>query len=358
MLRSLSLIFEDDDEKVVSDNILSNLKKFIRGDISEYRLEESDPYIDNVKLKYPRSSSWVYPKLSKEEFYEKLDLSEEDRYTIDRFSSGYSSYYDDFSDYSSNMYDFQDGGYIMSFFDDDNAEILSRISKIILPGYEFNLNDSQYRGLLANRLLHFFSSYVEYIVTEYTSIENDAIYNSVKDAIDKEFWGTLRESGLEEDFNGDKFFDVSHLIMWIRYFEYKGNFEGLIDKIFVELQKKIRGGWWEDYYSYYNSDNFDKKEFNRVVYRKLNDIEDELLEDNNFSEMVEKIDAITKKFKIKEWYKIPKNPENRFQITEIDALAGKIDILMTTNMGIKNRKINIDDFWSFLYNFELFDDEY
>ena len=358
MLKSLSLIFEDEDNDGNDKNILESIRKFLKGQISEFELEESDPHIDWVKKMYPIGKSRVYPKMTQQEFYEKLDLSEEDSWAIDRFSGGYPSYYDDFSDYSSNMDSFQEDGYILRLFDDDNKETLRNISKIILPGYKFNLNDAQYRGLLANRLLNFFSSYVETIVTEYTGYENQAIWDSVQKAIKEEFWDTLSESGFSTDFNGDNYFDISSLVMWIRYFEYEGNFEGLLDKIFNQLQKKIRGGWWEDYYNYYDDDYFDKDGFNREIYKVLNTIEDELLENENFAEITKKIDDITKKFKMREWYRIPKNPENMFQITEIDALEEKIDILISTNMGIKRKILKIDDFWNFLYNFELFDNEY
>jgi hypothetical protein len=69
-------------------------------------------------------------------------------------------------------------------------------------------------------------------------------------------------------------------------------------------------------------------------------------------------DEITKNYKFEEWYQLPRNKEYDFRINRID--VDDLTISVTIRKGYGNYKQyilnDIDEFYSFLYNYKLFDE--
>lgn len=360
MRNSLSYIFEDE-EPVVEDDIVKLLRQYIRGTISGYKLEESDPFIKEVHEKYKKPESWVEFDVDTSDFMQKLDLDGDDAYFYQMINSPYNDF--NFTDWYTTQDDFKEGySNVYDYFNEENLETLKKIAKYILPAVPFDINNTDYKIKLNKILMSTFGGEVEDLLSEYHSYTENAFLESCRAHIKEDFDDNLKEYGITyDDYYNRILIYVSELIKLGRYFNYKGNLKGLYDLIMDELRKKIRGGWMQDYYNLYDDEYFDNESYNRMVSNNLENILEYIEDDNpNFQEFFKFVNKITKKFKVEEWIPLPKDERFKFKIEDfnIDDMTITVSIGQGWGYGNKKRKLSEEDFYNLLYHPELFDLEY
>jgi hypothetical protein len=80
-------------------------------------------------------------------------------------------------------------------------------------------------------------------------------------------------------------------------------------------------------------------------------------ENENFPEYKELFDGVTEKYEIEKWYNLPRNKDFDFKITDIDIDDLTISATLRGKMGVSKYSFtDVDEFYSFLYNYKLFDD--
>jgi hypothetical protein len=68
-------------------------------------------------------------------------------------------------------------------------------------------------------------------------------------------------------------------------------------------------------------------------------------------------DVITKNYGIQRWYNLPRNEDVSFRINGINMDDLTISVTLKGKMGFSKYILNnIDEFYSLLYNYKLFDD--
>lgn len=360
MRKSLLYIFEDE-EPVVEDDIVKLLRQYIRGTISGYKLEESDDFIKEVHEKYKKPESWIEFDVDTTEFMEKLDLDSNDAYFYRMVNSSYSDF--EFTDWYSLEDDFKHGySHTYSYFNEENLETLKKIAKYILPGEPFNLSSTDYQIKLNKILMTTFGGEVDDLIREFESYTDDAFLESCRAGIKEDFNDNLKEYGITyDDYYNRILIYVSELIKLGYYFDYKGNLEGLYNLIMDELRKKIRGGWMEDYHSFYDDKYFDTEGYNNSISNILERILEYIEDENpNFQEFLKFVNKITKKFKVDEWIPLPKDERFKFKIEDfnIDDMTVTVSIGQGWGYGGKKTKLSEEDFYNLLYHPELFDLEY
>jgi hypothetical protein len=67
---------------------------------------------------------------------------------------------------------------------------------------------------------------------------------------------------------------------------------------------------------------------------------------------------MTEKYQIEKWYKLPRNKDFDFRVNGIDMEDLTISLTLKGKNGFSKYIFNdIDEFYSFLYNFKLFDED-
>jgi len=360
MRNSLRKIFEDEEEegqkKGQNINIAKSVFDFIKKRITRTELEESDDYIEDISgYSFDRANSTIYTKMTVKDFYEIIDLREEDEWVLK--AHNYTSYYDfNIVDDYTTTDDFKMGyPYVWNRLDTTNIETLEKIAGIVYPEEPFNLSNEKYTQELNTRLLDMFEKEIDYIIGEFTYAENEAYVGGLRDKVNQKFWGPLKDSGIEV--SGEYLsITAGYIIMFSRLLNYYGDLEGLMQRIIQYLLPKLETNWSEAQYDYYDSSQFDEVNYNRSAFRYLNEIEEQLLENENIGEYTDLVKRIRKKFKLDVWHKIPKTDDRSFKIKKIDPEDLKIEIQFQSNQGtISGTRLSEEDFYSFLYNYDLFD---
>jgi hypothetical protein len=362
---NLSYIFEDENEDETNENIdiVNLLRQFVRKQISTYKLEESDPFIAAIQEKFQRGQSIIVFDVSGDDFLEKLDISDDDIWFYKTITSSYNDF--NFEDRSSVWDDFLEGYYggVYRELDEDNFNLVKKIAKYMIPATEFSY-DTEYLKKLNQKLNMFFNREIESLVDDFYYEQERAYSQSAANGVQEEFDEVLEQYGLSYDFYREEVSSiVAELVMTARLLNYSGNLEGLYNKMVEELSKKSMGGWYEDYYSYYDDKYFDKGSYNRTAYRILNKIEEKIEEDfdndENTSRFLRFVDKITEKFRLNKQYVLPKNKEIRITIIgfDIEDLTVEVKITKEDGFSVKN-KFKEEDFYNFLYHPELFNLEY
>ena len=140
-----------------------------------------------------------------------------------------------------------------------------------------------------------------------------------------------------------------------------------VDEVLEKIGKDIDvGGSWYDYMYEQDCVDFDEESYNRDVAWQLDKIMTLLEEDDNIDNLkifAEKLGKIIDKYEIGKWYKVPKNEKLGFRIDDINGKENKIivlvkkqDINRVSDYGLtEKRSYDIDDFNTFLYQPELFE---
>jgi len=350
-MASLVNIFEDDNEE--PEDLIITLKKYVKKMISSRELLDSDYFIDDVKVRHPLGETIIIFDINDDDFLKTLDVSDNDIWFYNMINSYYSGY--EFEDFGSTRDHFLETGYIFSNFNTENIELLKKISNLLLPTEEFNINNTEFSENLANNLYRIFEGETERIVYSFWEENESAYLESARKGIDDDFTDILNKMGFSL-YNGNVSTTVGDLVLHIRYFDYHGDLEGLYNTILNKYKDKINPDWGENYYDYYDSRYFDDAMFNRNVKSNLEKILDEINEDgSNLKEYLNLVNKISSKFVLKKFNRLPKNNNYSFRILDIDRDTLKITLEINGPNGFFKRKVNEEGFYNFLYTGELFD---
>jgi hypothetical protein len=225
-----------------------------------------------------------------------------------------------FFDRYTTMNDFMEGYGFYHSLDEENTELLSQISKAILP-MKFDLDDNKFRIQLSEKLMENFSRETQNILDDFSAERNYQVRNSLRKASRKKIWMNFF-SRLDFQAN-DRGFKTTVADLLMLYMEHNAihlNLKNLLEKVYTE-RGDAPGGWSENWYDYTDDDEFDTVSFNRYANGQLNQmletIEEEGEEDGVvFEDFVALTDRITKKFEQGKYYFLPKDSKKRNKIQD------------------------------------------
>ena len=263
-----------------------------------------------------------------------------------------------------------DEGYIYDYFSEENKKLFKDILLKISPKNAMLLSDSENRREPFIFIKNNFERYVDDIVSEYAHYYDECLQEGAKKYILNKSCNVLTNFGIFTKSCASKYFTtVGNLIKLWDNSSVNKDIDSFIDFLgeFVEENNlHIDEDLWEDYYSYYDSINFDSEGFNSRVTRYLEQISDKVDEDLDsevfqknieLSELMSKLD-----YKFGAWYNFPKSKnfgEKYDYIFRIDVIDnGKIECVFKrrgdTYESIERFKMTKEEFTNFLNHPELF----
>jgi hypothetical protein len=355
-------LYEDNEKSPDTNNLIKNLKDFVRGNINARELEDLYDNID-VRTRNPLGSSDIIIEYKNDnQFFENvLELSDDDIWFEGIVNSPYSDY--EFQDYRQVLDDFLQGYGVLDYFDVENKEKLKSISELIIPEKEFNLNDDQYRILLSKTIHELFENEIESIIEDWTYRKNDEMMKSAQEEVNKDLEGAMEKIDFEfyRKYN-EISTTVANLYMWaVRLNTQSTDIKSLVKEIMEVNGSSNIGGWADVMYEYHNDEYFDDKGFNNHVDNKLDDIYDSIENDfegkmSSINEFLAFRQRIGKKFKSDIWYKLPKEPKVQFRIEGFDKDDNRVVLLlMHPTKGTRRLSLSEENFNNLLYHLELFD---
>jgi hypothetical protein len=338
-------------------SLIKALRQYVRGKITDSELEESDDALIFMRRQEPLGNSIIDIDFDDEEkFYDIVDIEQQDRYLINSINSSYSNY-ELYDSYTAEQ-DFLEGYVVYYDLNESNMTKLKAIAKVILPQEEFRDN-SNYFALLSERLQSIFPEETDRIVYDYQDERDMAMSNGIKDAINKDLDELVEKIGFSWRHKYSRLSTTpANLIMWAARYNITKTDAITLFKTILEKEGLLgrMGGWNDDIYSY--EGDFDTASFNDEVERQLDSIL-EKIEDEcsaNFTEYLDMVSRITKKFKIDKWYNLPKDKNISFKIDNFDLKNMEIDVLLQkSRKGIRKISVSEEDFNHLLYQPELFD---
>lgn len=346
---TLSNIFEQDEED--DKNILTSLLQFARDEIKSWELEDADPFIKDIIVKYPRGASKVTFNFKNDyEVAELLDISDEDIHMLHSLGYGY-----EFTDDYNITQDLKDGyGNFWFSFNQDNIKLLKKISEYLIPEHEFNLDDEKFNKKLYEILDGDFDSELENMIYEYVEQINQYNEEKTTEAIDKELDEMLDGTGFSVGRDLEKInTTVGNLIYAIREMDYEGNLEGLVKQI-LEGRGRSVGGWYDLTHQFY--DIYDNERYQLDINRYLEKIWDKISEDENLEKLLKTRENIKKKYPLNTWITIPKDKTAKLKIKGFK--GDQIVVVITSTEGkfeTFEKSLSEENFYNLLYQLELFD---
>jgi hypothetical protein len=252
-----------------------------------------------------------------------------------------------------------DEGYIIDKFNDENTKLLREILKYILPTYvNADLSDYEVRSNIAKTLQKMFDRETSDISYEYQSEMDRATEIGVRDTVESELCDYFEKYGFKKSSKkcfGEYQTTINNLIkLFEEHQPEKSTIESLLYRI---TEDDSVGGWSENSYEMIDWNAFDEEGFQREVERNLEKIKDKIEENENFPQYKEMFDKITEKYQIDKWYKLPRNKDISFRINGIDMDDLTTSVTLSTENGYRHYILNnVDEFYSLLYNYKLFDD--
>jgi hypothetical protein len=334
------------------------LRDFVKGKISKYELEDSDPDIYHVSVDNSnRGLSVVKLRFNDDKFWKSVGLHEDDIWFMGMINSNYSGY--EFMDWYSVKDDFLSGYTIFGELNEDNVEKLKLISSLIYPK-KFDLENEQFRAYFANKLIKTFKVEIENILSDYESEKNSEMTQVAQESIEKELNDYFKDAGFTYVSNDEFTTTVGNLVMWyIRENALHLPIEELLPKIFASNKINV-GGWQEDTYEYQDAEKFDSVSFNLSVERNLDKIiekiEDGSLSDGEFNmqDYLGMVDRISRKFKVGEWINLPKKKDVRFYIENFEMNPNKVVVKLSKEMKQTTLNLTEENFYNLLYQPTLF----
>jgi hypothetical protein len=334
------------------------LRDFVKGKISRYELEDSDPDIYHVSVDNSnRGLSVVKLRFNDDKFWKSVGLHEDDIWFMGMINSNYSGY--EFMDWYSVKDEFVNGYTVFGELNEDNIEKLKLISRLIYPK-KFDLENEQFRVDFANKLINTFKVEIEDILSDYLSEKNSEMTQVAQESIEKELNDYFKEAGFTYVSDDEFTTTVGNLVMWyIRENSLQLPIEELLPKIFASNKINV-GGWQEDTYEYQDAEKFDSVSFNLSVERNLDKIiekiEDGSLSDGEFNmqDYLGMVDRISKKFEIGKRYDLPKKKDVRFYIENFEMNPNKIVVKLSKGMKQTILKLTEENFYHLLYQPTLF----
>lgn len=343
------------DELLGMGEFVKKLREFVRNQTSVRDLENSDGSILEIIPADPLGQSKIVFDFGDDDnFLKFLDLTDDDIWFFNVINSYYSDY--EFMDSYTVDEDWKEGYIVYGDLNDENKEKLKKISEVILPSKEFNLNSDEYRQELSSVLSDLFERETDNILSDYFVEKNREMTITARESMNNELDKALESIGFAFKRKHDEIYTTAaNLLMWTaRYGITKIDAMSLIQKLIEDHGGNI-GNWAEDQYEYQDYDNFDSESFNNYVERQLDSILEKLEEDENLDEFIEFRKKILSKYKIKVWYELPKDKEKSFKIRDFDRDDMTVSVEMRTpEGGFETKKYSEEQFYNLLHQPELF----
>jgi hypothetical protein len=356
-------IFENQEDEVDAPvNFIDGLKKYSRGEIDRYELQDMDESITLIPKNPLGSSLIVIDYENDSDFLKLLDLSEDDMWFESMVNSSYSDY--EFMDYSQTKDDFLEGYTVLQYFNEENNEKLKLISDLILPEKEFNLNNEDFRVQFSKLLYDLFEDEVDDIISQFTYDKNSEMTQVAQKTINEELHEPLEKLGFDFYQKYDRISTtITNLRVWALRLGIKdADAMTLVSKIFEDNQSNSNvGGWADMMYEFQDDKYFDDNGFNNYVGGKLDKIIESLEEEIEqggltIGEYLNFKNRILKKFEFDTWYKLPKDPKIKFKIDGFDREEIRVIVLINHPIkGVKKLNLTEENFYNLLYQPELFD---
>lgn len=327
--------------KITKDELLSSDKLF-----SYMREDRSMPGQSVIDIEFN----------GQQDFLEALGMRDDDIWFYQMMTGPYSEY--EFLDHYSAIEDFMEGYGFYYTLDEENKELLSEISKAILP-MKVNFKDDEYLKELSGKLMENFGKQIKYVVEDYVDEKNNAFKISLEKVINKEMDEYYAELGIDAYHNGFRITVADLLALYINENAIHLDLKELLERVFG--RREAPGGWQEDYYAYEDPDDFDSSSFNKTANRFFSDIletieeegEEEGVTIKDFTDMTSRI---LKKFRQEEYYFLPKDSkkETRFKIEGFK--FPEMKVVVTLSKGLKQKTITVSEqnFYNLLYQPSLF----
>jgi len=357
---------EQDTEEEEDKNLVIGLRNFAKGRITKddlYRLDDSIDYIDK---KEPLGQSMVTIKFDdNKEFLEEIDLDEQDVWFMQALN-GYNGY--EFNDSYQIGQDFKEGYNVYYELNDENTETLKIIATTILPDKEFTIDSDEYRSELSVMLLDLFPEEIDRILDDFYMEKEHEMNTVAKKSIKDEFNKPLEEKGINLNYDMDEveitLADLYSEALQLNLFN--SNAKEIVTEIIKKALGNNVGGWYESSYEYQDLDYFDLESFNREVERQFEKIIEKLdeksEEEYTVQDFVDFRNRIVSKYKLKTWYKNPKDNNLIFMIDSFNPgnMSVKLNIKDKESGLFKKIELEEEQFNNFLYQNTLFnlDDMY
>lgn len=339
-------------EKSNKTQLYDILLKIKNGEeINPREVEDSDNLI--YEFKYNKSNpgkSFIKLHFSEyEDYWRIFNIFTDDLY----FANHVFSYYSDwnFYDYDWALEDWKNGS-IIYIFNDENIKILKKILSSISPLKYQKFSQSNYESA-ANLLLVMFEKEVSNIIYEYKDLNDDCRLRSAKEMIKDDCCDIFETYGFHRI--GSCFTDyITTVSILLSNYKLIDNTSLSLKNLMKEIAKNF------DIYSWYESGleldckDFDDEGLNITISRELENILDKVQDDPKYQDIendYRKFERILNLYNVDEWYDLPKSQNKRFLISKIDLEKGKLEVIVDN----QKRSLDVEDFFNFLYNFELFE---
>ena len=350
------------DEITGTGQLLKTLRHFVRGEALPQDLESSDNAILDVKERKPLGQSIIVIDFgNSENFFNSLDIEEHDGMFLNNVSNGYYSHSYEFMDSYQIESDFREGYIIYGDLNEENNEKLKTIVLLIMPEKEFLIDDEEYRIELSKRLYDLFDREMDSILSDYHSEKESEMTKTANESISKDLNDYLDSIGFEMH---DEYTELrttpANLIMWcVRLGLTKTDVLSLFRKIVEYNGNGGLGGWADNSYEFQDSKNFDNESFNREVSRQFDNIIEKLENDdsgNSIQDFLKFRNKIVSKFKMSNWYELPKDKKIKFRIEGFDKNNMKVIVRISDpKNGVRNISLSEENFNNLLYQPELFE---
>ena len=327
--------------KITKDELLASDKLF-----SYMREDRSTPGQSVIDVEFK----------NQQDFLEALGMRDDDVWFYQMMTGPYSEY--EFLDHYSAIEDFMEGYGFYYTLDEENKELLSEISKAILP-MKVNFEDDEYRKELSGKLMENFGKQIKYVVEDYVDERNRAFKISLEKVINKEMDEYFTELGIDEYREGFRITVADLIALYIEEGELHISLKELLERIFS--RKEAPGGWQEDFYTYEDPDDFDSIGFNRTANRFFSDILETIEEEGeeegvSFKDFTDMTSRILKKFRQEEYYFLPKDSkkETRFKIEGFKFPEMKVVVRLSKGLKQKTILVSEQNFYNLLYQPSLF----
>jgi len=332
------------------------LRNYYKGKINANELYV-DPAIKDVREdRNNRGQTKLEIEFKGNELEEKLNLTGDDMWFYRAINSPYHEY--EFYDYYSIRDDFSDGRGPWYYFDEDNMKLLKKISQYIL-GHESNFDSDEERSEFVKKFKSLFEQELNDIINEFHSEKNSEMTSVAQRKIDEDIQKAFEVFDFKIKNFETIYISVAELVKYyIQYNAIHMTLDDLFNLILKEAE--IDGNWNENQYEYEDDKEFDSKSFNaRVEYilgKIIDKYEDEMGE-QSIKDFVQMVQKITKKFKPKTWYDLPKSSNYSFYIEGFDKDDNKIHVWLKKKGQHQKRifRLSEENFYYLLYQPTLFD---
>lgn len=331
------------------------LRQYLKGKIDKYELMDLDKAITDVRTNSQNlGQSRIRIDLGNDGALKMVGLSDDDIWFYNNVSSPYGNY--EFETKDGIEQNFFDGSNLVwGMMDEDNLSLAEEISRYVYPKH-FDIDDEKFMSEFSKKLNSLFEYEVDDILKDYVWEKNNEMNKVALESMNEQ---------LEEEFErlGIKYVDSNEIettVAELINLYMQSNLTHLsIKKMLTDAisDDSNIGGWYDNNWEYQDDEEFDKDSFNRLTYRNLRKILDEIENQHkDWADYRKLVNELTKKFHLDHWYPIPKTDDYLFSIDGFDKDTRKVIVKIrnSTNTKRETLKFSLENFYNLLYQPELF----